>query len=167
MNWNSFVPDAWKRGTLITLIKRAYLVCSNEIYLEEKLNLLKFAFETRNNFSKWVIFQLLNEARIVSLNSASTTESTTTIDAESYLLAFRWAGYKGNKLIKLMQNNLKELLPENVTTKFAYTGTELSSKFLSTKDRTFKEHRHGIVYYAECPESNYSKNYTGETGHRT
>ena len=29
LNWNSLAPNTWKRGTLITLIKRAYLTCSS------------------------------------------------------------------------------------------------------------------------------------------
>ena len=30
LNWNSFAPNTWKRSTLRTLIKRAYLNCSSE-----------------------------------------------------------------------------------------------------------------------------------------
>ena len=33
-----------ERGTLRTLIKSAYLICSNEKYLEEQLNHMKFVF---------------------------------------------------------------------------------------------------------------------------
>ena len=44
-----------------------------------------------------------------------------------------------------MQNNLEQLQAENVTTRSAYTGTELSSKFTRTKDETLKEHQHDIL----------------------
>ena len=30
LNWNAFEPISWKRGTLKTLIERAYLICSTE-----------------------------------------------------------------------------------------------------------------------------------------
>ena len=50
-----------------------------------------------------------------------------------------------NRLIKFMQNNLEQLQAENVTTRSAYTGTELSSKFTRTKDETLKEHQHDIL----------------------
>ena len=62
-----------------------------------------------------------------------------------------------------MQNNLKWLLPENVSTRSSYTRTRLSSKFTRTKYQTLKDHQHDTVYYAECPENNCTKNYTGET----
>ena len=65
-----------------------------------------------------------------------------------------------------MIQNLKRLLPENVTTKSAYTSTKVSSKFRHTKDRTLKENQHSMVYYTECPEKNCSENYTAEKGRR-
>ena len=64
-----------------------------------------------------------------------------------------------------MQNSLKLLLPENISTRSEYDGTKLSSKFTRTKDQTLKEHQHGKVYYAECPGNTCTENYTGEMGH--
>ena len=29
LNWKSFAPTTWKRGTLKTLVDRTYLICSN------------------------------------------------------------------------------------------------------------------------------------------
>ena len=37
-----------------------------------------------------------------------------------------------------MKNNLKYVLPENVTTRVTYSGTRLSSKFTKIKDKTCK-----------------------------
>ena len=164
LNRKSFAHDTWKRGTLRTLIKHAYLICSNKKYHEEELNHIKFDFENRNNFPKWVMFQLLNEARMNSLNNLPNTEKAGTNDMKSHRLVVPHTSRKDNKLIKSMQSNLKWLLPENVTTRSAYTGTKLSSKFTRTKDETLKEHQHDIVCYAECPENNCTENYTGETG---
>ena len=39
----------------------------------------------------------------------------------------------------------KRLLPGNVTTKSAYTGTKLSKKLVSTKDWILKEHEQKIT----------------------
>ena len=100
------------------------------------------------------------------LNNFPTTEKADTNDMKSHLLVGPYAGQEGNKLIKSMQNNLKWLLPENVATCSAYTGTKISSKFTRTKDEALKEHQHYIVYYAECPENNCTKKYSGETGRR-
>ena len=30
LDWNAFAPNTWKRGTLKTLIERAYLICSTD-----------------------------------------------------------------------------------------------------------------------------------------
>ena len=30
LHWDAFAPVSWKRGTLTTLVNRAYLVCSNK-----------------------------------------------------------------------------------------------------------------------------------------
>ena len=37
-----------------------------------------------------------------------------------------------------MKNNLKYVLPENVTTRVTYSGTRSSSKFTKIKDKTCK-----------------------------
>ena len=34
LHWDSFTPIAWKRGTLKTLVERAYLICSTPKLLE-------------------------------------------------------------------------------------------------------------------------------------
>ena len=35
LHWRSFAPIAWKKGTLRTLIRRAYTICSNDNLLQE------------------------------------------------------------------------------------------------------------------------------------
>ena len=37
LNWGSFAPVAWKRGTLKTLFNRAYIVCSTDYHLKKEL----------------------------------------------------------------------------------------------------------------------------------
>ena len=34
------------------------------------------------------------------------------------------------------------------------------------KDLTKNQHEHGLVYHSKCPETNYDKDYLGETGRR-
>ena len=57
------------------------------------------------------------------------------------------------------------VLPCNVKTSTAYSGTKLSSKF-QLKDQTKKYHQHDAVYYAKCPEEQSTEDYTGEAGRR-
>ena len=37
LHWKSFAPTTWKIGTLKTLIKHAYIICSNDKILKEEL----------------------------------------------------------------------------------------------------------------------------------
>ena len=53
----------------------------------------KTVFEARKNLPKWLIFELLNEARMDSLNGRFITESTHKNDAKSYLLVVSYADY--------------------------------------------------------------------------
>ena len=63
LNWNAFTPASWKRGTLRTLVQRAYLVCSTETYLKEELTHLEKVFIEKNNFPKYVIKQVFTKIK--------------------------------------------------------------------------------------------------------
>ena len=58
LHWNSFPPIIWKRGTLKSLISRAYMVCSNEKLLEKGPKHLKHIFHKINEYPWWVIDQV-------------------------------------------------------------------------------------------------------------
>ena len=58
LHWNSFTPVSWKRGTLKSLISRAYMVCSNKTLLEKELKHLKHVFHKINGYPWWVIDQV-------------------------------------------------------------------------------------------------------------
>ena len=101
LNWKSFVPNTWKRSTLRTLIKRAYLVCLFEKHLVDELKHLKFVFEKYSNFPKWVINQLLNEVQSEDSNIRSPIQDNQ-IDVKKTadLLVLPYAGSKGEKCFK-------------------------------------------------------------------
>ena len=50
LNWNSFAPHSWKRGTLKTLTQRAYMICSTTELLDTELKYLEKVFLEKNNF---------------------------------------------------------------------------------------------------------------------
>ena len=50
LHWNSFTSVIWKRGTLKSLISRAYMVCSNVTLLEKELKHLKHVFHKINGY---------------------------------------------------------------------------------------------------------------------
>ena len=58
LNWNTHAPTTWKRGTLRTILSRAYTICSSETYLNEEIKYIESTFEKVNNYPKYVITQL-------------------------------------------------------------------------------------------------------------
>ena len=65
-------------------------------------------------------------------------------------------------IIKSMNNSIQQILPNNVKTRITYTGRKLGTKF-QIKDLTKNQYEHNLIYYSKCPESNYDKDYLGET----
>ena len=71
--------------------------------------------------------------------------------------------WKGENILKSMNKISSRVLPSNVKTCIAYSGTKLSSTF-QLKYQTKKDHQHDAVHYAKCPEEQCAEDYTGETG---
>ena len=63
LNWNSFSPKSWKKSTLTTAIKRAYIICLTTDLLRKELHHISFVFQKYNNFCKWVIDQVLHQEK--------------------------------------------------------------------------------------------------------
>ena len=57
---HAFAPDTGKRGTLKTLAGRTYIVCST---LQKELKYLEKVFHETNNFSQYVIKQVLKHVQ--------------------------------------------------------------------------------------------------------
>ena len=45
LNWISFPPTTWKRGTLKSLVEWAYVICSRDQLLERELKYLEKLFQ--------------------------------------------------------------------------------------------------------------------------
>ena len=61
LQWDAFSPVSWKRGTLRTLVNRAYLVCSNKKRVHKELAYLKLVFLKKNGYPLSAIKQLMRE----------------------------------------------------------------------------------------------------------
>ena len=93
LNRNSFVPNTWKRSTLRTLIKRAYLICSSKKHLADELKHLEYVFEKYNNFPKWVIDQLLSDGQLKDSNIRSSIQNNQNdINKTTHLLVLPYTG---------------------------------------------------------------------------
>ena len=62
-----------------------------------------------------------------------------------------------------MKKTLNSKLPDNIVSNSGYSAVRLKDKF-NIKNKTVKEHQHGIIYCVECPEENCKENCVGETG---
>ena len=60
-NWKSFAPRNWRWGTLKTLVRRAFDVCSSDYYLACELPHLKKVFHKQNDYPLWVISKVFKE----------------------------------------------------------------------------------------------------------
>ena len=163
LQWDSFTPISWKRGTLKSLISRAYFVCSSETLLEKELKHLKHVFHKINGYLWWVIDQYFQENINKSKSSEYYPETSEQPVEKMYSLILPYAGPKGNTVIKTMGNSLKRILPNNVKTRVPYTCQKLGTKF-QIKDETKDQHKPDFVYYSKCPEPTYNEDYLGETG---
>ena len=90
LNWKSFAPTTWKRGTLKTLAERAYLICSSIALSKKEIDHLKKVFHEKNDYPKWVIHQVLNEVEEkhkTSVNDVSKESKVSPVtDLKLYLL---------------------------------------------------------------------------------
>ena len=63
LNWNSFSPKSWKRGTLRTTIKRTYVICSTKDLFQKQLDHVSFVFRKYSNLPKWRFDQVLHQEK--------------------------------------------------------------------------------------------------------
>ena len=61
ISWKSFAANNVKWGTLKTLVRRAYDVCSSDHYLGFELQQLKKVFHEQNDCPIWVINKVFKE----------------------------------------------------------------------------------------------------------
>ena len=77
LNWFSFAPNTWKRGTLKNLVHRAYNICSTEYLLKKELLHLEKIFISKNNYPRWVIKQILTQVEKQQERNNSNDDSNT------------------------------------------------------------------------------------------
>ena len=61
LNWNVFTPISWKRGTLKTIIERAYLICLTDELRNRELKHIEKVLYGNNSYPKYVIKQVLQQ----------------------------------------------------------------------------------------------------------
>ena len=122
LNWESFAPGKWKWGTLKTLTKRAYDVCSNQELLQKELSYIEKVFCANNNYPNWVLPKVLQQAKQQQQQQQQITANAA---GKNHLLLLPYKGQKREQLIKSMKRRISKLLPPEIKTQVAYTGKKL------------------------------------------
>ncbi|XP_066933971.1 uncharacterized protein [Clytia hemisphaerica] len=63
INWHSFAPETWKKGTLKNLIKRAFTICNQPYFLNSELQHIELVFTTINGYPVGLIKRIIKEVR--------------------------------------------------------------------------------------------------------
>ena len=119
LNWSSFAPVTWKRGTLKKLFNKTFIVCSTDYHLKEELGHLKYVFQKHNNHSKWIIKQVAKQVSDQNIKSyadeAPAKANKLPSNSKSYTLLLPYAGQKCEHLIRSLRKETVKRLKERVT----------------------------------------------------
>ena len=131
--WNNFASISWKRGTFRILVNRAYIICSDNNYLQQELKHLEHAFHIQNGNPLRIIKQILKEVKenkrpLVTAQNDAPLQNTNK-DRKIHSLMLPFAGAKDNTMLKLMNRCIKHSVPNDVNTRITYTGYNLNTRF--------------------------------------
>ena len=162
----------WKKGTLRTLIRRAYAVCSNDNLLREELHHIEKSFTEFNGYPKCLLKQTLDSFENKNKNNNSInnenhhdTNLNRLSDKIVHTLKLPYNGDHGISLIKSIKTSTKKSLPEKHGVRIILTAIKLSSQF-NIKDDINKQQKHDLVYFSRCPSTDCTDSYIGQTARR-
>ena len=167
IHWNAFAPTVWKKGTLNTLVLRAYELCSTKALRDKEIAHLKHVFHDLNGYPHNVITTAIRKVE-EKLNQPTEppAKDDTTDPEKTEKLYLPYQGKKGETLVRSLNKTIKSTIgTEQVKTQMVFKSQRLSSMF-NVKDKTKKEHENNVVYKIECPDENCSETYIGETERR-
>ena len=149
LNWSVFAPIGLKRGTLKTLIERAYLI-------------LQQISEQHDNETNGTD----NSNKNVDGDNISSMKNESVTLEKQPLLVLPYQGKQKDYFLKSFKKGIRNILPNNVKARIAFTVRKVGTSF-EIKDKTEMKHNHDIKYCNECPEEQCNENYIGETGRIT
>ena len=137
LNWGSFAPVTWERGTLKTLLNRGYIVCSTDYHLKKELDYLRYVFQKHTSYPKWIIKQVAKQEKDQNIQSNADGARTNELpsNSKSFTLLLPYTGQKSEYLIRSLRKDMHHTLLENFQTRICYSGTKLATKFSDIKDR--------------------------------
>ena len=157
MNWNSFAPKAWKVGTLKSLLRRAYTICSNDSFVSQEISFLKTVFRNQNGFPSRVVNETIENVKrkVQEENNSRTAPVVPEADIEgdtndsdkevTPYICLQYKGKEGEIIVSKFRDALKGLLPRNVKPRITFRGKKIGS-FFRLKDKVPVEHQTNLIY---------------------
>ena len=154
MNWDAFAPRVWKIGTLKGLIRRAFVICSNDEFRNKEISFLKTVFGKINGFPSKVVNNTIRSVKQKfeqEINPPGEEIDTAVEDTEGTddevkpFICLPYKGKEGEKIVSQFRDALAKALPSNVKPQFAYKGKKIGSYF-RLKDQVAIEHQSDCVY---------------------
>ena len=101
-------------------------------HLNGEIKYIESTFEKVNSYPKYVITQLKREVKLkhtqnMNIERSTINQTTQNEQDKRHLLVLPYAGNKGEKILKSMNKLSTQVLPCNVKTCTAYSGTKLGS----------------------------------------
>ena len=166
LHWESFTPEAWKRGTLKALLFRPHTICSNEELLDKEVKHLKHVFIKINGFPLWAVSQVISrvqkEVSTTQINQSIINLEPSNVKQHKVILLYK--ENKGEHTLRNAKRHITKFLAEEEVA-LVFAGTKLGTKF-NIKDKTSKEHQNALTHSFICPNLNCNEGYNGETGRR-
>ena len=83
---------SWKRGTLKTLVERAYRICSTPSLLGKQLTHIRTVFRYTNGYPNWIIKQVFKQ---VNAKQRDPVPNRNVSNNKKHLLIIPYRGGKG------------------------------------------------------------------------
>ena len=181
INWKSFSLKTWKIGTLKGLFRRAYLICSNENFLEEEVKYLKHVFIKKNGYPSKQVHKTLNEIKKKFqeknlfrennvLNRPVVGQEINNEGVQDQRIFYEhmclpYFGKQGESILDKFKKEIKAFLPKEIKPRIIFKGKKLGT-FFNNKDKVKKEHLSNMVYGFKSKTNNRKIDYVGETNVR-
>ena len=151
MHWNSFAPNAWKIGTLKSLVRRAHVVCSKTEFLEKEIEHLKSVFQRENGYPSRVVGRAIEQVRRRFEEEGLQNQAVAVAEEDepekelTPFICLQYNGKEGEAILSKLKNLLKNILPKNIKPRFTFKGKKVGS-FFQIKDPVPLEHQTNLVY---------------------
>ena len=150
-NFQSFIPDSYKRGLLSTLLYRGFMISSSYSSLHEEVEKLKMIFSKNGYPQKFVdkcIFEFFNKIY-------EQRAQISTVPKLEFTMVLPFLGTTSLKAKNNLVRSFRQLVPFSKLKVVFKTSRRLSACF-NFKDRIPKSLLSGVIYKFTCAECNLS-----------